>query len=181
MSTKTEILVGLAEVYGEDLTGPRLKAYLLVLKQIPTEEVLRAANQILASENTRKMPLPGQLLAICQPTLTAEEEAKEVAGRIIAAVPRYGYANQDEAKKYIGELGWQVVAMQGGWAEICRNMRNHMIPTLQAQYRELALTLRKKAIIGNLDTPPALPGRQTKALESAGSVLKQLPSLKELE
>ena len=182
MNTKAEVLIGMAEVFGETLTDTRLKAYLKVLRQVTVEELKRAGELILVDETLRRFPLPAQILAVCHPALSPEEESKEVAGRIIAAVPKYGYSNQEEAKAYIGDLGWEVVKMQGGWAEMCRNMRNHMIPTLQAQYRELALTLRKKAIIGNLDRPPELPASRDKAqLESASNVLKKLQTVKDLE
>lgn len=182
MNTKTEILIGMAEVFGETLTDTRLRAYLKVLKQVTAEDLKRAGESILVDETLRRFPLPAQILAVCNPVLSPEEEAKEVAGRIIASVTKFGYSNQAEAREYIGNLGWEVVKMQGGWAELCRNMRNHMIPTLQAQYRELAITLRKKAIIGNLDTPPSLPeSRQRPQLQSAGDILKKLPTMKDLE
>lgn len=158
VNTKTEILIGFAEMCGERLTDTRMKAYLFALKDLSVDELKASVFKLMNDPSLTRFPMPGKILEHARPQISTEDDAKEAAARIIHAVSKFGWCNRQEARAYIGELGWQVVEMQGGWVNLCENMRPNMIPNLQAQFRELAKTVHTKSRLGTLDTPPALPG-----------------------
>lgn len=85
------------------------------------------------------------------------DQAREAASRIVDSVSKFGHSNFEGAKTYIGELGWAVVTRQGGWASICEMLTYDNMGMLQAQWRELAQVLQRKALAGTLDEPPGLP------------------------
>ena len=97
---------------------------------------------------------------------TLEEDSREAAARIIAAVSRYGYNNPKEAEEYIGELGWHVVKLSGGWVNVCESLTNSNTPQLSSQYRSLALAQAKKSLSGRTK-PPALPASKNPQLRKA--------------
>lgn len=158
MNTKTEVLIGFAEMCGERLTDSRMKAYLFALKDLSLEELRTGAYKLMNDPSLTRFPMPGKIIEAARPSISTDDEAKEAAGRIVAAISKFGYPNRLEAKKYIGELGWRVVEMQGGWGHLCESTRDQQIPSLQAQFRELAKSQHKKAQLGRLDEAPSLPG-----------------------
>lgn len=172
MTGKASWLISLAETFGEQLTEARLRAYLMALQEVNDNEVQAAITQILKDPSVTRFPLPAQILHKIKPELTSDDNAREIASRIIGAISRFGWCNQQLAREYVGELGWHVVQMQGGWGHLCENMKPNMVPTLQAQFRELAKTLHTKAELGILDEPPKLPTKRGVGLESiAGKVV----------
>lgn len=168
MNTKTETLMALAEVCGEELSEIRLKTYLFALKDLSHDELKQGVFKLMNDPSLTRFPMPGKIVEAARPNSTVDEDAKEAAGRIVAAVSKFGYPNRQEAREYIGELGWQVVEMQGGWSHLCESMTDRQIPILQAQFRDLAKTVHKKSEIGKLGEAPALPE----------SKLKLMPQLK---
>ena len=134
MSRKAIIkeLILVAEVFGVSLTKSRIETYLAVLGELSELEMKRAVSEVLNDPSIKFFPLPAVFLQKAKPKATDEDKAKEAAARIVSAVSRFGYPFSEDARKYIGEIGWRVVELQGGWSTLCQNMRNSMIPTLQA-------------------------------------------------
>jgi hypothetical protein len=103
------------------------------------------------------------------PVIDDADDARAAAARIIAAVAKYGWPNPVGAKAFIGELGWMVVEQQGGWAVVCQEMNEHTRGTMQAQMRDLALSLQRRARAGQIDAKPALPKPSALALSDRRS------------
>lgn len=88
--------------------------------------------------------------------LSDEDQGREAAALISDAIQRYGYNRPDDAKALIGTLGWRIVEMSGGWTRICEELTFDNMPTLKAQWRELAVGQLRKAKAG-IAEGPALP------------------------
>jgi hypothetical protein len=164
MNTKAELITALAEICGEELTESRIKAYLYSLRELTLNEVKIAFDEFVKDPDMKKFPLPGQFMAKARPQPSSDDEAREAAARILSAVPKFGWSNRKEAQNYIGELGWAVVERQGGWVFICENMKSGMIPSLQAQYRDLAKSVAIRYKSGNENQASMLPQRESVGL-----------------
>ena len=77
-------------------------------------------------------------------------EGIDISANISAAISRYGYCNPIEAKKFLGELGWHIVSLAGGWDHICSTVTNKDLSIYQAQWRELAKVQVDKRNSGQL-------------------------------
>jgi hypothetical protein len=96
-----------------------------------------------------------------------EVEARQISGRVIQAISKYGWCNATQAQEFVGELGWHVVACFGGWMTLCETTTANM-NQLSAQMREFA----KSAIISkrfpqNENYKTLLPEGTKKAIELA--------------
>jgi hypothetical protein len=154
----------------------------LVERQVTVEDFEKARDKYLVDElykrpaNEPFFKTVSIVLQLAKPSVTLEDEASEASARIFAAVKKYGWCNRDEAKEFIGSVGWAVVENNGGWTNLCQTLQDRMIPTLTAQYRELAKTQIKKAKTGTLGEAPQLEGgfEAVKAISSPRSEAVQI-------
>lgn len=161
-SRKAFLLTQLAEAFGVNLSESRLRALLFAMLPLSPEELERGVRAALRSGKHVTMPTPNQLFQLCRPEISKKQVATEVSARIVTAVKRFGYPWPHEAREFVGEVGWKVIELQGGWAQVCEQMNNSRIPMFQAQFRELAETVIIKAETGDLDFPPQLPEPKSK-------------------
>ncbi len=134
-----ELIVLTASYYGKTLSAPLLEMYVDDLSDLPTDQVALAYRAYRRNPKNTQFPLPAQIRGVVAPELDPDSIAREVAARITAAIPKYGYANSIDARAYIGEIGWSIVERQGGWPYICERHGVSIDPTaFQAQTRELA-------------------------------------------
>ncbi|RYF12469.1 MAG: hypothetical protein EOO40_01175 [Deltaproteobacteria bacterium] len=87
---------------------------------------------------TKKPPIPYQLIAILRPQPSLEAEANQIASVIWAAIGACGYNNPDKARAMMGETGWQVVRLMGSWEEVCSSAKQSDINLWHAQLRDRA-------------------------------------------
>lgn len=155
----SKLLVQMAEYYGRTLTPNQTNMYAEDLMRLSIQQISEALKAYREDPKNRTFPLPAQLIQIVDPQsqLTAEDYAKDAASRIVAAVSEIGPYNSAAAQTYIGELGWLVVEREGGWANICRELSYENMGTLKAQWRELAISLYRRASAGEINQAPKLP------------------------
>jgi len=172
-----------AEYYGKTLSKEVLKMRAEDLFDLPLIQTKDAYHRYRLDPKNKFDPLPSQIREIVQPVVTDDSLAKDAAARISGAVSKFGHTNPDEARKYIGELGWRVVTMVGGWSHICRELGVNLSEnTSYAQWRDLAKALIEKQRAGTLDLPPALPEPKSEGFAKLGEVIRQaLPPSKELK
>lgn len=132
-----EISDGVLAVYC-DTVAPDFEKAALTLKGMLAE--IRPGKFPSANDILERM---GRTTAVPDDDLVA----RDISGKIIRAITKIGWANPKEAKAYIGDLGWQVVELQGGWHIVC-DVTNDQLPTMQAQWRELAKAQIMKARCG---------------------------------
>ena len=175
-----KIIIGLAEYYGEEMTESRLQIYAKAIGHLDLEDIQAAATDITRDASIKRLPLAGEIIERIKPRITREDEAKDAASRIFAAIRKFGWSNRESARAFIGELGWAVVERQGGWSHVCQTMRDRDIPIYQAQFRELAKTVQVRALNNNLDQAPQLP-RPTAQRPMLSAVVSELADAKQLK
>jgi hypothetical protein len=180
MSTRAElahILTITAQACNFALDAWGLSIYVDDLERFPVEQVKVVLRDAF---RRRKMPSVVEIIEALEgkpPELTTRDEASEVADRIAAAIERDGYTNPTRARERIGELGWVVVEQCGGWSVLCRSVESYdQLPTFKAQWRTSAEAAAKKAKLGRLGEPPALPAPvgRVGALQSASGLVRGL-------
>lgn len=151
------LIVATSAYYGQKLDPTVIAMYAEDLVDLPIEQVRDALLQIRRDPKITRFPLPAVIRDRIQPADTVEADARDAASRIVAAISRFGWPNGERARGYVGELGWLVVERQGGWQNLCQAVETDDIGILQAQWRELAVSLIKRAKAGTLNLPPSLP------------------------
>jgi hypothetical protein len=134
------------------------------LSDLPTPLVIAAFQEYRRNSTNRAFPMPGQIREMVAPLEDSQSAARDAAGRIIAAVSKFGWNNSTAAREYIGSLGWEVVQRQGGWKSVCETLTHDNATGLQAQWRDLAMAVANRAKAGLLDSAPALPEPKLKKL-----------------
>lgn len=109
--------------------------------------------------------------------LDESQVAEDVAGRIEAAIGRFGSTRDtDRVQEYIGEVGWVVVSQVGGWLRVCE-VTYDQLPSARRQWRELAAVVARKAQMGCVDTPPSLNASESKIDGLIGDSLKSMTNV----
>ena len=119
----------------------------------------------------RFFPKPAELIAILKPMETEEDLARDAAARVMGSVSRFGYTNPEEARQYIGELGWEaVLRMFGSWQNLCQNLMPKEVPSIQAQLRDLCKSILKAKTVSSARSEIESHGESQNLLE--GNVTK---------
>lgn len=151
------LLIATSSYYGQKIPDDAMTLYVEDLEDLPFADVARALKDLRRDPKTIRCPMPAVIRDRIQPANTDENDAVEAASRIIAAVAKYGWNNSESAREYIGDLGWRVVMLDGGWRNVCETLTHDNIGMLRAQWRNTALAQSKRARAGVLELPPTLP------------------------
>lgn len=133
-----EVIVLTASYYNVVIKPEVLMMYADDLSDLPEQEVIQAYQTYRRNPKNRTMPLPAMIRDIVSPEIDSDTFAISTAARVLEAVSKYGWSNSQDAKTYIGELGWAGVNRFGGWQNVCENLgRNIQTGQFQAQLREI--------------------------------------------
>lgn len=170
-----KIVIGLAEYYEKQITPSQLDMYVDDLMEIDPPDLLQAIRIYRKDPKNDKFPLPGKLIGMIR--LPDDQKARDAVARIMTAIARIGNYRTADAQAFVGELGWEVVKLQGGWEDVCKGITDDNKGILQAQWRELAISLLNKHRLGLTNEAPTLEFRpkKTGSLENLGSMI-QLPT-----
>lgn len=142
MSDKLKETIVLTFAYysrSQALSDQVLLMYVEDLSDLDPEACIEAYGRFRRNPANKTFPLPAQIRELVNPEqfVAIESRAREIAARICAAVPKYGWNNPKDAEAFIGPEGWSIVQRQGGWSYICENMGVKINPTsFQAQVRD---------------------------------------------
>ena len=101
-------------------------------------------------------------------------QSRQIAATIIAALAKFGWNREKEAKEALGPFIWQVVVGSGGWQTLT-DMTYANQATITAQMRELAKSLIiSQRFPSNEDNQPLLQDGARKALQIAQSSARSL-------
>lgn len=173
-----EVIILTAEYYGRQLSAGVLGMYAEDLSDLDPEACVQAYTQWRRDPKNKTFPLPAQIREIVNPGefIAVESQAREIAGRICGAIPKFGYNNSRAAMEFIGPEGWAVVQNQGGWDYLCREMGLTLNPTsFQAQVRdqlEGSLRYGRAAVEKAIGVLPER--RSGSELQSIGELAKKL-------
>lgn len=138
--------IGIASTYYRaNINSDTIELYMKILEKYSFKQIMFAITTYAQNPKSRFMFLAADLIEIIDPQPTDDSLSREIAAKISSAVTKFGWCNSEEAKNYIGEIGWRVIEKRGGWAHICQNLRTDEIASFDAQNRELA----KSAIIAH--------------------------------
>ena len=180
-----KIVFALGEYYDKKLTQSQLEMYAEDLAVLTPNELSFAIRRYRADPANEFFPRPAKLVALARPEDSDLDVGRVVAARIMTAIGKFGWTQPEAAKAFIGELGWSVVTLQGGWQSICALDRD-VLRGEQPRLRDLAVSVSQRARAGTLSLAPKLPestasliedGRQDLALSMAQSVGKRLSSI----
>lgn len=166
------LFVATSMYYGQQLQNEALALYVEDLSDLSFDSVSAALAEFRRDQRIIRVPLPAIIRAKINPEPIDQDDDREAAGRILAAISRCGWCNQEQARNYIGELGWAVVQMQGGWEAVCGMVDEGNLPSFQAQWRDLAGSIRRRSAAGLQNFPPPLP----KPKETRGELVQLRPS-----
>ena len=150
------------QMYADDLAGLDFHA------------VCGAVNEIKRDPKTNRFPFPAVIRDRISPAVTDESESLIAVNKVIEAVAKYGWNGQAAAQLFIGELGWLLVSLEGGWLRVCESLDADNLNTTRAQWRGLAQALIKRSKAG-LTAPPSLPGPRSGALSALTTKLPEFP------
>lgn len=168
-------MTAIAQVLGIEISKVTLRMYHKILKKYGLGRVNQALDEVFAElAPGQKFPTAKQIIERFAPVLDDDSQAREAAARIIAAASKFGSYRHDEAKGFIGDLGWYVVTMQGGWSTVCSQLTYDNKPTLQAQWRDLAKSAMVRSRAGTLGQAPGLPERKIGGLVGMSDIAKKL-------
>ena len=158
--------VFVAEYYNVKLSKVQLDAYSDDVKGFSGKDLKLAFELYRKDPENQYMPRPNQILKYVNNTISTISTANEVVSRINYAISRIGYPYRDEAREYIGEIGWYIVVREGGWEEVCRNSDIKAQRHRNAQWRDLAVAVIERSQVGKIEEPPRLPEpRKTLSLQ----------------
>jgi hypothetical protein len=152
-----EILEHLAIYYRETLSPIQLAMYAEDLSALTPDQLIKAVKIYRQNPANKFFPIPAALIGIIHPVESEIDDGRDIASRVIAAVSKFGSYQNQKAKEYIGEIGWECVKRMGGWVTICSELTEDNKGVFNAQIRDLSMTLKKKSINGTLATPQDFP------------------------
>ena len=152
------LIIATSAYYGQQVRDDAIKLYVEDLADLEFSDVSRMIGELRRDPRTRGFPLPAVIRDRLRPAVSEDNLGREVAGRIISAVVRFGWCNPSQAREFIGDLGWRVLSdLQGGWRSFCETLNHDNVTTMQAQLREQVVTTIRLSRSGELNQPPALP------------------------
>lgn len=163
MENKTEearfiaVLTTAASFVKQDLNPYIIELYVKAVKPLGFERAAKIIEEFLEKGKFATIAQIKEGLGFKE--LSYEENARDACARIRESVSRFGHWNEDSAKNYIGDLGWEMVMRSGGWDVICSAENYDALDFQLVQMRELGIVLQNKAAGDYLDKAPNLPRR----------------------
>jgi len=145
----------LANLTGATLTKDIVALYDRGLRSLGYDALCGAVEEVIKTRRSRDpFPSIADIAKILRPREEDRDLAIEAAGRVIQAIGKFGTYQADEARQWIGEIGWYVVERAGGWSTLCARPESER-EICRAQYRDLALSAINRHKAGTLNLPPA--------------------------
>lgn len=173
-SVKLE-LIGMAGAFNININEATIGWYYQALQHLDPEKVYTALKQYGRTTKQKSLPTPAHIEELINPKVNQESEARDAASRIVYAISKFGYTNSNDAKNYIGELGWLVVERFGGWGYLCEKLGAELqLTTMFAQMRDVAMALYDRSSKGTAHTGPALPKASEKVVSILSGMVKRI-------
>lgn len=166
-----KLVAALGEYYSWPLTPGQVAMYAEDLMCLEPQQLAQAIISYRNDPRNDRFPLPVKLKAMVGAAVNPEDEAVQISGRILGAIASIGPYNTQRAREVIGEIGWQVVQMEGGWQTLCE-VQTDDIPIRKAQWRNLAKSLIEHP---RRSSSPALPGPKDDGPGKLLNFLKEIP------
>ncbi len=171
----------LAKVCDYQLPMELLALYDRALSRFGYDRATTAIEEaIIQRRGNDRMPSIGDLVDRCSPQILETDSAVDVAARIWGAISKFGWANATLAHDWIGEVGWHIVSINGGWQRICETAQSKDVGVWKAQLRDHAAAALRRHKAGVLGAAPKFGETSISNRMSAlvGDVMKNVGSTK---
>lgn len=135
------LIAGTCAYYQHPIEDHVLALYVEDLADLPFAAVAQAIKQVRLNPKTTRFPLPAMIRQQITPSESPEDQGRILSGKVVDAIRRLGWANESAARQSLGDRGWQLVELMGGWQFLCQSMTEDNITTYQAQLRDMASAL----------------------------------------
>lgn len=140
-----KLITALGEYYDKSLSPTQIAAYTEDLLCLDPEQLTQAIVTYRNDPSNDRFPLPVKLKAVVGMAASAEDEAIMVVSRIVSAIERIGPYRVKDAREAIGEVGWQVVRLEGGWEAMCSQIPDYSTMSIKkAQWRNLCKAMASR-------------------------------------
>lgn len=147
--------VQIAAYYRARIEDTTLRMYAQDVSKISVQTLTDLFEKYRRDPKNKFMPMPGWFLETLNPTMIdPKDQAREISSRIQHAISKFGWPNPDQAKYYIGDIGWKVVDRYGGWMRVCEMVGVDVDASIfLAQTRDLAESMVKNQGHASFDQP----------------------------
>lgn len=178
-------ILELSVVYGNyEMSSDKVRIYISALDSfynLSLEKYLNALVTYSKNSKNKSFPSPIGLGEYLNPEVSDDHQATASASRAIEAVSKFGWCNSQQARDYIGELGWKAVQAFGGWQYVCENLGSELqLTTFNAQIRELSKSIISRSKLGIVDSPVELPFNE-KNQPQENNLIQLIKNIKTIE
>lgn len=146
----------MAEAHGRKFSKESAAMMLSDLQQYGPGPVLRAL--AACRLQIRYFPTIAEIVDRVPGAVSDAALADAAVSRIIQAVSAIGPYRHDDAKEFVGELGWRVVKQYAGWEELCKSLgEDTPVGVFKSQALKTALMVIERSRAGVLSNAPELP------------------------
>lgn len=119
-----------------------IEIYVGGLREYGLEKAYQALIEIAKEDGFQRIPTVRRIKeAMGVGEISDRDQGVLISGRIWSAISRYGYMRGTEAREYVGDVGWAVVNMLGGWGPLCENTMIGEQHVFMAQTRDLVQSI----------------------------------------
>ena len=130
----------------EDIDFNYAETWCKALAGYSTEDIIKGFNQVIEFSNF--WPTLHEFKRILKGTpFTDEEIGQATVARIEKAITKFGYNNIEDAKAFLGPIGWKTVGDLGGWLAVCSITYDQLVSATK-KMRDLA-TINSKMVFQN--------------------------------
>lgn len=148
--------------YAPDFMAPGVvKFWFECLKNYSPVELRTALNRLIKEDH---FPSIKEVELALGAGVTPQDDGIVIAGKIVAAISRFGWSGPEEARAMIGPVGWEVVQLSGGWAQVC-NVSDEDLGIQKAQWRETARALLERGGRSLPELPPPMSDRGLRLIQ----------------
>lgn len=159
LKTLRGIVIQNLTFYDAPVNEIKVKMFATELADLEVNAVAWAFARFRQEKGRRQMPMPADIRDKIEPSAVSDDAiAIEAVARIVESLSRFGGYRHQDARAYIGELGWEVVKRQGGWTQLCTEVgADTPIGVFQAQAIKIAKSVLEHSRAGTLGEAPQLP------------------------
>lgn len=161
--------------YDAPVNEVKVKMFAAELVDLDLQSISVAFATFRQEKGRRMMPMPADIRDRVKPLAVSDDAlAIEAVARIVQGLSKFGGYRGEEAKTFVGELGWEVVKRQGGWTELCSSVGvDNPIGVFQSQAVKIAKAVLEQSRAGTLGDAPELPQHRIAADPTAKMVSMQ--------
>ncbi len=141
-------MVILSKLSNFEMEEEILELYWHYMSDLPPTLILEALETSIVETGSKSMfPSARKLRSLVDPVLSTEDQADQITRVITKNIAKHGYTWQmadknwpEEAKKELGELGWEIVQRVGSWETVCEECRVKEPTHFHAQMKKTAIS-----------------------------------------